>query len=84
MKNANAWGLHEMSGNVYEWCLDRYDEKLAGGLDPAGASSGSFRVLRGGDWDDNADYHRVEHRFAFPPTHSGDFIGFRVVRSAAP
>jgi serine/threonine protein kinase len=50
---ADGWGLHDMHGNVCEWCADWYGEKLEGGTDPVGASSGSNRVNRGGSWFDN-------------------------------
>jgi formylglycine-generating enzyme required for sulfatase activity len=85
MKKANAWGLHDMSGNVWEWCRDRYDEKLSGGVDPAGASSGTNRVFRGGGWSYNAYGSRVAGRNGNYPssTYSSD-IGFRVLRSSAP
>jgi formylglycine-generating enzyme required for sulfatase activity len=82
MKKANAWGLHEMSGNVWEWCSDWYGGKLAGGFDPLGASMGAVRVFRGGSWSGNADYCRVAHRNAYHPTSSVSIIGFRVVRSS--
>ena len=47
----NAWGLHDMHGNVKEWCQDWFGGKLLGGVDPTGASTGSGRVDRGGSWN---------------------------------
>ncbi|MBR4251172.1 MAG: formylglycine-generating enzyme family protein [Kiritimatiellae bacterium] len=49
-KQANAWGLYDMHGNVYEWCLDWYGSTLSGGADPKGPSSGTERVQRGGSY----------------------------------
>ena len=85
MKKANAWGIHDMSGNVYEWCEDWYDEKLSGGVDPAGASLASIRVFRGGCWHINAKNCRVADRsFNFVPSYTYYHIGFRVLRSSPP
>ena len=84
MKKANAWGLHDMSGNVWEWCRDRYDEKLSGGVDPAGASSGAYRVSRGGSWYGYANRSRVAFRSDNDPTGTYYDIGVRVLRSSAP
>jgi len=51
-KQANAWGLFDMHGNVYEWCNDWYDTYPDISVtDPGGPSSGSNRVLRGGGWN---------------------------------
>lgn len=85
-KKPNTWGLHDMSGNVYEWCRDWYAEKLLGGVDPAGASSGSVRVGRGGNCRYYASGCRVASRNGFWPTGSDNYnyFGFRVVRSSAP
>ncbi len=85
MKKANAWGMHDMSGNVEEWCQDWYDEKLDGGVDPRGASSGSYRMLRGGMYFNPADHCLVAKRsHEFPFFSSEGAFGFRVVRSLAP
>jgi formylglycine-generating enzyme required for sulfatase activity len=84
MKKANAWGLHDMSGNVMEWCRDWYGEKLPGGTDPQGAASGTYRVIRGGSWFLDAGYGRVASRYDDAPTYAGNSIGFRVLRSSGP
>jgi formylglycine-generating enzyme required for sulfatase activity len=83
-KKANAWGLYDMSGNVWEWCQDWYGYELPGGGDPKGPASGTLRVLRGGSWGFIADCCRVAKRDLNNPTVSFKFIGFRVVRSSVP
>jgi len=85
-KRANALGLHDMSGNVWEWCFDWYNndptvnDAAYGGfvVDPQGAASGSFRVIRGGSWRDSAEYCVVGFRSDRNPTFSNDNLGFRV------
>ncbi len=83
-KKRNAWGLHDMSANVWEWCSDWYDSKLAGGMDPQGPNNGEYRVLRGGSWSDDFRYLRSALRsFGTPSLRDLDF-GFRVVCVSAP
>jgi formylglycine-generating enzyme required for sulfatase activity len=76
-KKANAWGLHDMHGNVWEWCADWYDDELSGGSDPTGASSGVNRVYRGGSWNDFAADCRAALRLRNSPDYRHDSLGFR-------
>ncbi len=76
-KKPNAWGLHDMHGNVYEWCADWYSDTLNGGVDPTGLSSGDDRVFRGGSWYLNASYCRAAYRRGGSPGHRGNRLGFR-------
>jgi formylglycine-generating enzyme required for sulfatase activity len=75
----NAWGLYDMHGNVWEWCLDWYESAPAGALDPLGPASGSSRVLRGGGWLGNARHCRSAARYGYSPAYRNRSIGFRVV-----
>jgi formylglycine-generating enzyme required for sulfatase activity len=62
-KQANAWGLHDVHGNVWEWCADSYgDYPSAEAVDPTGPDSGQKRVLRGGSWYDYSVYCRSTFR----------------------
>ncbi|MFS2006163.1 formylglycine-generating enzyme family protein [Duganella sp. CT11-25] len=72
LKQANDWGLHDMLGNVWEWCHDQYDP----------AVYGSYRIFRGGGWSDTERGCLATNRRRSHPTFAIDDLGFRVVRSA--
>ena len=84
-KAANAWGLHDMLGNVWEWVQDWQDwyGRYPGGAvtDPGGAVSGWNRVLRGGSWRCNASSCRSSGRGHAPPGNRIDYLGFRLLRT---
>ena len=82
LKKPNPWGLHDMHGNVWEWCSDWYDEKLSGGTDPVGPEEGSGRVVRGGCWWFEPGYCRAANRHTgFVQMEREEYLGFRVARS---
>ncbi|HUQ68187.1 MAG TPA: formylglycine-generating enzyme family protein [Planctomycetaceae bacterium] len=86
---ANPWGLHDMHGNVFEWCRDWYHRQLPGGADPdlylaketaTKSEHGDLsRVRRGGCWADEGWPCRSAFRLRFEPERRHDHIGFRVV-----
>ena len=83
-KQANALGLYDMSGNVFEWCWDWCDDGYypVGTKDPTGPAGGGFRVNRGGGWDDSASSCAVSSRYDDFPYFRSSGRGFRLVRSA--
>ena len=92
-KKPNAWGLYDMHGNVWEWCLDIFDaypddnetdpQKIPSFQDKLFRTS-LCHVARGGSWYFQAFYCRSAYRFNFEPDTSAFFLGFRVALSKVP
>ena len=81
-KQANELGIYDMTGNVLEWCQDRYSSYLSSSqTNPIGANSGSHRVRRGGSWDYAAVYCRSSYRYSDRPDRRNGDLGFRLVLS---
>jgi sulfatase modifying factor 1 len=80
---ANGFGLYDMAGNVWEWCNDRWSSSYYSSSptnNPTGPITGSYRVIRGGIWTNNAYYCRVALRYYnYPSNRLSGFIGFRLV-----
>ena len=81
-KSPNELGIYDMSGNVREWCQDRWASNYYSSSpqrNPQGSASGSDRVLRGGCWDNDARNCRVSCRSYVSPYSGGYYLGFRLV-----
>ncbi len=83
LKLPNGWGLYDMLGNVWQWCLDGWrnytNERI---VDPIGpADAGADRVIRGGCWNDDARGVRAAYRYAAQPVYRGYDLGFRCLSS---
>ncbi len=79
-KQANELGIYDLTGNVWEWCEDRYGNYSSSSqTNPKGPSTGSYRVLRGGSWNFVAEYCRVSDRNGSTPRDRYNYSGFRLV-----
>jgi formylglycine-generating enzyme required for sulfatase activity len=76
----NPWGLHDMHGNVWEWCADWYGPYPTNAVtNPAGPKDGKRRVIRGGGWGVTAEDCRSANRYRFKPDVNGGNVGLRIV-----
>jgi formylglycine-generating enzyme required for sulfatase activity len=79
-RQANAFGLTDMLGNVWEWCADRYAAYPKNSVtDPQGSDSGTCRVMRGGSWANDAIHCCVAGRDYNSPYHANNILGFRLI-----
>lgn len=82
LKPANAWGFHDMHGNVWEWCSDwQKPYPFHAATDPQGAESGKAKIRRGGSWAHYPEYCRSAYRSWHDPEDSSPEIGFRAALS---
>jgi formylglycine-generating enzyme len=80
-KAPNAWGFHDLLGNVYEWTNDRHSDDSTGhAVDPTGPPEGSYRVIRGGSWYSTERNLRAAYRSLNEPSNRWNALGFRLAR----
>jgi formylglycine-generating enzyme required for sulfatase activity len=79
-QGASPFGIEDLSGNVFEWCLDYFEPyKGRERINPRGPTSGSKRVYRGGSWKSRASSLKATVRHFNLPESTGNDLGFRVV-----
>jgi formylglycine-generating enzyme required for sulfatase activity len=82
LKKENEIGIFDMSGNIFEWCLDWYNDSyysISPIIHPTGVNSGFCRVLRGGSWNCKAAHCRLSFRHCTSPSNRSFDVGFRII-----
>lgn len=80
----NRFGIHDLNGNVLEWCSDWYDDKYVADKvkNPSGPAEGRYKVIRGASWNRSGSYMRTSYRTFYSSTVRFEFLGFRCAKDA--